>query len=61
MHASMYVCMYICIMYVCMDACIDMYGCMMRECVIVIDNILLVRDQNYSKNVQVIINTNSTS
>ena len=38
-----------------------MYGCMMRECVIVIDNILLVRDQNYSKNVQVIINTNSTS
>ena len=59
----MYACIYVLCMYVCMYACIDMYGCMMRECVIVIDNILLVRDQNYSKNVtlQVIINTNSTS
>ena len=31
----------------CMHACINMYGCIMRECVVVIDHILLGSEQNY--------------
>ena len=32
---------------VCMYVCINMYGCIMRECVVVIDYILLGSEQNY--------------
>ena len=42
MHTDSIVCM-----YACMYVCINMYGCIMRECMVVIDHILLGSEQNY--------------
>ena len=39
MHKDVVVCMYVCMFK-------HMYECMMRECVVVIDHTLLVREQN---------------
>ena len=48
-------------LYVCIYVCINMYGCIMRESVVVIDHNLFGSEQNYFKNVQVMININLTS